>query len=108
MRSTFDWSGSSNQRREQGACLPPQPSDAEPDAKYRPKVRGKRERKKGEPRRVSWADAISNARSHAELSAVARTLSTMLAGGKLSEYQFAKLVELGKQRRQELGGQTTS
>ncbi len=107
MRSSFDWSGSSSQRREQGVCLPPQPNDGPELAKYRPKVYGKNGHGgKGKRRRSSWFDAIQNAGSHAELSAVARTLSVILAAGKLSEYQFAKLVELGQQRRQALARRT--
>lgn len=98
MRTAYDWSGSGSQRREQGVCLPPQPTEATELTKYRPK----HVKRADNGRRVSWFDAIQNAQSNAELTAVGRTLSVMLAAGKLSEYQFARLVELGRQRRQSL------
>lgn len=102
MRTAFDWSGSSSQRREQGDCLPPQPNNAPKLEKYRPEYVKKAGKGRGKRRRSSWAEAIRNAANDAELSAVGRTLSVLMAKEKISELQFAKLVELGKQRRSQL------
>jgi len=66
-----------------------------------------RRRKDGSPLK-SWKQAIYQAKSHADLSAVGRSLKVLHDAGKISGEEFAEFIEAGKRRRAQLARHTAN
>lgn len=106
----MSWTGSENNRKEQGTCEPP---TNKPVGTAKPYANRKRRMKQRPiPRCIKWHAMIAETRTHEELSAIARTLKALYKAKKLSPETYCELIAKGRQHRdrlrQRLGARTNT